>query len=602
MIDLSTLTSVAVFFALAMSLWLGIYVVTRGPRSRVAWLAGLTLWSLSGYFFDTLLHLNPPPTTALRWWMGWSIFFTPPLWLHLITLLFGSERWHQRVVWVAYTLSLTLLVVELATGTVFGALTGEPFMYAVAQRPGILYPLLCALLVFPPALAVGILVPHLGSGAHLALRRQVSILIASTLLALVGGAYLSLSVWIGLRVPLVWGHILLGVAIALLGYGVARYRTLGAERANRIDFVYSALAISLVGSLYLLVSYLSYLAFGVPIAAFSFVLILVILSHSLFEWGSSALERLFYRRRYLELKANLRAFARQTQGHDLRAQLGAVLEMLCHSLDCPSGSIALCKDQQFVPLAVYPAGHRARLDDIPDLETDEIYAVGDAPVVPLYTQGKKVGVMVLSARRGGRSYTDQDLDLLDTLSDQVAGVIYAVRQQEAAVHHIDTMVGEFRRREETLQAELQAVLAGSERSPQIHQASEWMRTQVEDALRHLYDYAYLGQHDLAQLRAIERRLDKTAPVTHLDRGRLLSELLIDVLEKLRPVGPQPKELSQEWVQYTILHDAYVLGELNRDIMSKLYISESSFNRSRRRAIRGVARAVQELEQAALEAP
>ena len=72
-----------------------------------------------------------------------------------------------------------------------------------------------------------------------------------------------------------------------------------------------------------------------------------------------------------------------------------------------------------------------------------------------------------------------------------------------------------------------------------------------------------------------------------------------VLDKLRPVGPQPKALTREWVQYTILHDAYVLGELNRDIMAKLYISESSFNRARRRAVRGVARAVQELERAAL---
>lgn len=42
----------------------------------------------------------------------------------------------------------------------------------------------------------------------------------------------------------------------------------------------------------------------------------------------------------------------------------------------------------------------------------------------------------------------------------------------------------------------------------------------------------------------------------------------------------------------------MLGELNRDIMSKLYISESSFNRARRRAVRGVAKALEEMERAA----
>ena len=101
-------------------------------------------------------------------------------------------------------------------------------------------------------------------------------------------------------------------------------------------------------------------------------------------------------------------------------------------------------------------------------------------------------------------------------------------------------------------------------------------------------------------RRLERTQPETSPVTHLDRGRLLSELLVDLLDKLRPLGPRPPELTREWVQYTILHDAYVLGELNRDVMAKLFISESSFNRARRRAVRGVARALQELERAAAQ--
>ena len=55
-----------------------------------------------------------------------------------------------------------------------------------------------------------------------------------------------------------------------------------------------------------------------------------------------------------------------------------------------------------------------------------------------------------------------------------------------------------------------------------------------------------------------------------------------------------------WHQYITLYDAYVLGELNRNIMSKLYISEGTFNRTRRRAVRGVAKALEEMEQEARE--
>jgi len=92
--------------------------------------------------------------------------------------------------------------------------------------------------------------------------------------------------------------------------------------------------------------------------------------------------------------------------------------------------------------------------------------------------------------------------------------------------------------------------------------------------------------------------DEVQVVTNLDRGRALSQMLVDVIEKLRPYGPAPTPLTREWEQYTILHDAYVMGALNREIMAKLYVSESSFNRARRRAVRGVARAMVELERAA----
>ena len=77
--------------------------------------------------------------------------------------------------------------------------------------------------------------------------------------------------------------------------------------------------------------------------------------------------------------------------------------------------------------------------------------------------------------------------------------------------------------------------------------------------------------------------------------------MAQAVHKLRPDGKEPPRHSippREWNSYIILHDAYVLDDLNRDIMSRLYISEGTFNRTRRRAIRGVARALQEMEQEA----
>ena len=52
--SLFTLTSIFTFICLALSMWLGFYIVTRSPRSRISWLASATLWSLSGSFLNTL--------------------------------------------------------------------------------------------------------------------------------------------------------------------------------------------------------------------------------------------------------------------------------------------------------------------------------------------------------------------------------------------------------------------------------------------------------------------------------------------------------------------------------------------------------------------
>jgi hypothetical protein len=596
------------FLALAASLWLGLYIVTRSPTFPASWLAGGALWSLGGYFLDSFLHLNPPQERVLAWWTGWSILFSAPLWLHLSTLLLSRPGgWRRLLVGTVYGLAAALLAAELGAGLVFGVWTGAPFVYTSAQQPGPLYPLLFMLLTFCPALAALNLYRGWQQSSRPALRRQFVVLLAATGLSMVAGAYLTASVWLRIDAPLLPGHATLAVALGLLGYGVARYNALVEGHARRGDFAYSLLAITAIVLLYLLVAYLSYLIFDISPAVFVFVLMLVILSHSLYEWGGMTLERLFYRRRYRELWTNLRSFAREAEDADLASQLGPVLEVLCRSLDCQWAWIALHREGAFDVVAVHPAGFRPREVGESALLADQVMPLdtggpgpGQAVVVPLRMRGEQLGAAVLGEKSGeqGRAYTDDELDVLEMWADHVASIVYALRQQGDAVRQIETLVSEFREREQAWRREIQSVLAAGEREALVELSQGKTRPMVEDALRHLYDYAYLGEQELAQLGAIRQYLHQVEVVTHLDRGRALSQLLIDVIEKLRPPGPEPRELSREWIQYTILNDAYVRGEPNRDIMNKLYISESTFNRARRRAVRGVARAIEEIERAA----
>jgi hypothetical protein len=85
-------------------------------------------------------------------------------------------------------------------------------------------------------------------------------------------------------------------------------------------------------------------------------------------------------------------------------------------------------------------------------------------------------------------------------------------------------------------------------------------------------------------------------VTHLERGKALNQALCSALEKLRPSTTEPRSpIPREWYAYLILRDAYLNDLSNREIMARLYISEGTFNRTRRAAVRSVRRALHEME-------
>lgn len=111
----------------------------------------------------------------------------------------------------------------------------------------------------------------------------------------------------------------------------------------------------------------------------------------------------------------------------------------------------------------------------------------------------------------------------------------------------------------------------------------WFIKLVEAALRKFPDFIALGGSPLAGYVGVKGE-------TQIARGKQLQLLLQDAIEALRPDGPRPAEpLPRAWRNYVVLYDAYVEGVRNREVMARLYISEGTFNRTRRNALRSVAR-------------
>jgi hypothetical protein len=642
------LTSFSSLLGLAVTLCLGLYLVTRTPRSRLSWLAALTLWSLSGFTLYTALLVARPdsqalplfrPTAAVALALGFHLtlllpprgepavrdFYLPPL--HLPPRAVSHlGRWApilvRLVVPLSYILALLLPVLGafplgLAPDTPDG-----PAIYLSERVTGPLYAASLAYLALLEALALIHLWTRRQAAAGARDRRRYTPLFIAVLLTGLAGLYLGLGTWLELRLPSVPGDAAAIAACVILAYTVARHHATVEGRILNRDLLYIALIIGAFTLTYIAVAEVLYLG-GHTFSTLTLILIVVVAVSSLMLYDGlrTTLDRLFYREQFRELRANLRALAREAgMGQPLPDRLQAVLSALCRTLGARRGLIALRRDDgDFVCQAsvrAHPAGHVFPAQQLQATETVELSGLragqpeGLALLVPLYAGDDQIGALGLGTKESGTAYGEPDLLLLDDAADQLTVLVETMRLQDANARTIATMVTEFREREHALQRQVQQILAerDAEQPAPAGVSDREFVTLVEDALRHLHDLAYLGSHTLSGLAVVAWRLDEARAagrasqfVTHLDQGKMLNQVMVQALAKLRPDGAEPARHEippRTWHQYLILHGAYVEGEMNRDIMSRLYISEGTFNRTRRRALRGVSLALREMEREA----
>jgi hypothetical protein len=115
-----------------------------------------------------------------------------------------------------------------------------------------------------------------------------------------------------------------------------------------------------------------------------------------------------------------------------------------------------------------------------------------------------------------------------------------------------------------------------------HDPEMWFIKLVEEGLRKYPDFIVLGESPLVDYVGVKGE-------SQIARGKQLQQLLHNAIESLRPTGSRPVEpLPRDWYNYVVLYDAYVEGVRNYEVMARLYISEGTFNRTRRNAVRGVA--------------
>lgn len=598
------------FVALIASLWLGLYLVTRNPRVPTAWLTALTLWSLGGLFINILLALSPPPVSAFRppglrflfpfwpssgfeqgasaWLQGWSVIPSIVFWHHATLLMRPGKMnlWRWSRVIFAYLIAVAAIGVQAFTQILFSVEGGDP-LYLNSLRAGPLYSVFGLALIGLTVMSI----INLARSAYVApteiVRRQLLTLVGATVFTgLIGPVSLVSSGLDLFPMPMVVMSGVLAVFVGMVGYGVARYSALVEKRTIDRDFFYNLIGIIVMTGIYTFAAWLLVFAYQAPPVIVIFFPLLGVLTHTGLNAASIFLDWFFYRGETRRLRANLhhlRSLAGESE--NMKILLEQILGALCVPIKATYGLILLCEDEKARQIADYRWKHpRLELpsslltaDDFLHLNPNHFPApLEDAALlVPLYIESEQIGALVLGRPTNGLRYAHADIERLLYPSDQIAEALFLSHQNTERIEKVALLANE---------------------SPAVPTRDFSIPVNVvENALRNLFDYAYLADTPLAEMELV-RQKTAGAKKTHLERGKTVQAVILEALEQMKPAGEVPRDPPpREWYPYVILHDAYFKEVQNRDIMSRLYISEGTFNRTRRAAISSLARALVEME-------
>ncbi len=578
---LALFTSLTDFLGMSVALWLAAYILARGFPRQATFRGAAVLFIISAFFFLAYLNLHE----RFQEWAIWQAVITVTgliAWYELTYQLLpvferGKMRW---LAWGVYALGLATVVVLISQRAAFRPEPGEPldvprlasrlayFVYAfeIVSIGATLYNFRVAAHV------------SLSIGPHSRYTWAASLMGAG---ALAYGFAAGLLPWPMPRLPM--DGLLFGSTL-LLGYSVARRQIFVERRTALHDMPIAGLAIFSLCSVYVLAAW----QLGMPPAQLASVTALAIMTHSAYDIVHEFLHRLVNRHESV-LRQQLRQLAREVSDEAaLSDLLKHGLSGLCRALNATGGFIAVKRGDDFVVAASQHSLEIGQAVGWSPPGGDDVWP----PPPPLSARVAWLGLgfigddpraMVGVGPRANRShYLDDDLDFIAEMADLVGRIVYALEQREASRDRLRQLVSEVRARETEVQGEAQALIAAGE----VKVEARFVNA-VEDGLRNLADYSALGQSPLAAHLQLPS-------ASHIERGKAMRTCLIQAIESLRPAQPRPTEvLPREWHGYAILHDAYVADVPNREIMARLYISEGTFNRQRRKALHAVARTLLE---------
>ena len=568
-------------FAMATCLWMAFYLFARGFPSKLTLRSTILLLALSAFFLGAYnnLFLQVSGTAA---WRAAFLITGLGAWHDITLQLLSADIRRRQLPWTIgiYVLGLTTIYLLMNTRNAFIGEVGN-VLYVARVGAGLPYVLYG---VFEIAALIGI---HYNLLAHdrVGLTAAGRYFLFASLFAVAGVGYGLVALALSPPMPRIIQDLMVFSGVFMLGISVARYQTLVERRTTLQDFPVTSLTVLLLTIAYALIA----LRLGLPLQRVGPITAFVVLTHALYDLVREFLERLRIRNES-SLRKKLRQLENEgTSQNTLRLRLQEGLNLLCSTLNASSGFIAIRRGEEFVVTASRQSVEVERrfspstvsYEDISRTQNEQIPNI--VCFVPSFDGQTQIALLGIGKPDSKLDYSHGDLDLLSEVADQI-GTIVSLSNLQPQLSQIITQ-------SEINESEANLIAGEMIGAMEVNPDQEFIKI-VEEGLRHLSDYIVLGQSALAD------RLGVNAG-SHIERGRALQKTIIESIELLRPAEKRPSEpLPRVWYNHAVLYDAYVEGVPNREIMARLYISEGTFNRTRRNAIRGLARLLMEKNPAA----
>lgn len=565
--------------AMATTLWMAFYLFARGYPNGMTMRMVLVLLSLSAFYFGAYNNIfdQIPGTAAIRAVLlviglgGW----------YSLTYRVMSEHNQKRfrwMEWCIYFLGAASILMLLQPGAFIDEEGNALHVAHMSNRPPYRIYGLYQILV-----SLGILF-NLLVGDRVGLTRRGKYYLTASIFPILSVLYGIFSLGGATPAPRIVQDTLAFVGIFILSLAVARHQVWTERRAARQDFPLTTLVVLSLSVMYASLAWKR----GMPAESLSMVVGLAIMALGLYDLTREFLERMRFRNES-QFRKQLRQLENEIASEEaLKSSLQNGLDLLCQTLRATGGFVAVRRGTRFIVMASkssIPVASELSQSVVACEEVSRPRA-GQLPylawIAPSFEGQTQVAVVGIEKPVSRLDYSSGNLELLAEVADQIGTIVSLSNAVPKQNQLIQQLVAE----SQASATEMDSVAGSLLESISIEPDAEFIKM-VEDALRHLPDSINLGQSALAE------KLSMTGD-SHIERGKRLQQILTGSIESLKPSEVRPPEpLPRVWYSYAVLHDAYVECVPNREIMARLYISEGTFNRTRRNAIRGLARSLTE---------